>query len=228
MAETIPLTDEEIQTILELFPSAYSKDPSNEFGKVLNLILAPLFDLENEIENVEEVSGINGAYGEHLDKHGENVEQLRGGSNDDLFKLLIRSKIRSNLSAGDVNSLLGYIAAVLQIPIDDVSVIEPDWNADSYEAASFEIRVPYNTLSNLLVTIKQFIDTINKLTAAGVRVALFGDGTFVFASQKGTSDYTPELDSDDSDGFGGFSDLNQSTGGSLGAVYDPEKQSIVI
>jgi len=218
----------DINELLDKLPDSFIKESDSNLGKFLKLTFDEIDQLQGVAKEVKQSKNITTATNKTLDRHGKNVNQLRGEASDDLYRLQIRSKVRSNLSSGDVNSMIRYISAILQIDRQEIAIEEPDWTSSNYEPASFEVRVPYSSLSNLLVTINQFLDTIDKITAGGVRVALFGQGTFSFASQEGTLDYTPEYDNDPSDGYAGFSDLDQVDGGELGAVYDPEEQVVVI
>ncbi|QTL96571.1 hypothetical protein GM661_00590 [Iocasia frigidifontis] len=217
-----------LEEYLNRLPDVFLKITDSNLGKFLQIFVDEISQIEKAKDNVEEISSLENAYGKSLDLHGANVGQLRGRAHDELYKLLIRSKIQSNLSGGDVNSIIDYIVTLLQINRDDIEIIEPDWSAISYEPASFEVRVTAGVLSNLLVAIDQFTSVLNRLAAAGVRPYLSGKGTFALADEPQFDEqgnYIPVIDEDDSDGLGGFSDENQEIGGTLGAVYQPPDEA---
>lgn len=217
-----------LQDYLDRLPDAFLKLTDSNLGKFLQIVADEIGLINEIVDEVEEVKKLENADGKTLDLHGGNVGQLRGQAHDELYRLLIRSKIQSNLSGGDVNAIIDYIVTLLRIDRDDIELVEPDWEASDYESASFEIRVPLNVLTEMMVTIDQFTTVISRLSAAGVRPWLIGEGAFQLYGEPEfdeNGNYIPQIDEDDSDGSAGLSDEEQEIGGFLSAVYQPPKDA---
>jgi hypothetical protein len=82
------------------------------------------------------------------------------------------------------------------------------------EPAAIFIDIPTDLLNRIGFSINQFGRLANRIVAGGVRANVLFQGTFSFSSQYDLSEYDNEK---------GFADLEQTTGGKLGAVYDPGK-----
>ncbi|WP_408956242.1 hypothetical protein [Natroniella sp. ANB-PHB2] len=211
-----------LKEYLNRLPDAFLKITDSNLGKFLKIFVDEITEIEGAKDEVKEVSRLEDAYGNSLDLHGGNVGQLRGQAHDDLYRLLIRSKVQSNLSGGNVNEIIDYIVTLLQIDRDDIELIEPDWDADAYEEASFEIKIPLEVISNLLVTIDQFTTVVNRLAGAGVRPYLVGEGTFQLVEPNfdENNEYDPIIDENI-----GLADEEQTYGGTLSAVYQPPEEA---
>ncbi len=152
---------------------------------------------------------IDQAEGTTLERIGGNVQQPRGQANDSVYRVLIKSKIKRNLSNGSIDTLVDFLSFILQISKSDVEVIEL-W--DKNEHATLKINVPSNSVTSTGLTQAQFGTLVNLVVAAGVKANVLFEGTFSFSNDYDTSQ------TNDPDGF---ADDERTTGGTLGYAYDP-------
>lgn len=152
------------------------------------------------LADVERVKDIEFAEGDVLDLIGRDVGQPRITDDDNFFRLLIQSRIQANISAGDLDSMSRFAAAILQIDVGDLSINE-------VAPATIYISIPEGALSGG-ITLDQFMLIMRRVKPAGVGFWTFVDGTFEFASGDEI-----EIDSDI-----GFADDAQTQGGTLSYI----------
>lgn len=162
---------------------------------------------ENNLELIGEYTDIDQAKGKTLDMIGSNYRQYRGLLDDEPYRVLIKSKIKRNLSDGSINTLIDFFSVILQVPSSEIEIIEL-W--EQGQSATIKMEFPLDAIVATGLSLSQFSAFINTVTAVGVRAEVLFEGTFSFAS--GTSE---EIDSE-----AGFSDENGSTGGYFGAMLD--------
>lgn len=119
-------------------------------------------ELEQGFSDIKKSRNIDQATGKSLDYLGGNVGQLRQGEDDDLYRLLIKTRIIANLSNGDIptiNKVLSILTKDLFLGLIEV------WGDDEYdrEPAAFRLELSYNT--NLIP-----FDIVDKIKSAGIRV----------------------------------------------------------
>lgn len=121
-------------------------------------------ELEKGFASINDSRNIDKAQGETLDKLGANVGQFRFGEDDDLYRLLIRTRIIANLSIGDIPT----INKVMSILVKDIFLgIKETW---FYEKHRNEPAAIVLQLSEIWSNIP--LEIINRIKAAGVRVIL--------------------------------------------------------
>lgn len=118
----IEFTKQNLEELLEKYTSNYSKNKNSNWGKFNDIFLQELNELKQLNEDININKNINGSFGKNLDRHGKNLNQLRGGLSDELYKALIKAKLRANLSSGDVNSLIEFIATAFQLERKDIKI----------------------------------------------------------------------------------------------------------
>ena len=194
-----------LQKMLRRITDNYSKDPDSNVGKLLNIAATEIEDLEETANKIRLWRDIDEAEGETLDRIGYNVQQWRGQANDDIYRILIKSKVARNRSDGSVNTIIEVLAITLDTEEENI-VVQELWET---EPAAIQVDVPTALLNEIGFSFTQFGRLVNRIVAAGVRANVLLQGTFEFSE-------TLESDSE-----AGFSDTNQEVGGYLGAVYDP-------
>jgi hypothetical protein len=194
--------------MLKRLTDAYNKDPDSNTGKLLKIIGTEIDQLEQTTQDIKAAHQIDNATGYSLDRIGNNVQQLRGQITDEIYRVLIKSKTQRNLSDGSVETLIKIFSFLLNIPANEVEIIEL-WNN---EPASFQLNVPASALNSIGLSVGQFGELVDIVAAAGVKAVSLFQGTFSFSSQESVSE---------TDSNAGFADLAQTTGGTLGAYYDP-------
>lgn len=121
-------------------------------------------ELEKGFASINDSRNIDKAQGETLDKLGANVGQFRFGEDDDLYRLLIRTRIIANLSIGDIPT----INKVMSILVKDIFLgIKETW---FYEKHRNEPAAIVLQLSEIWSNIP--LEIIHRIKAAGVRVIL--------------------------------------------------------
>ena len=201
----------QFSNILKRLTSNYRKDEQSNNYKLLKLAADEIETVKELFEQIEIFRDIDQAEAAALDNIGRNVGQQRGATNDEIYRVLIKSRIARNLSGGDINTVIRVIALTLNTDVENVEIIEL-WNTLDEEPAAVQINIPTALLNEINFSITQFGRLVNRIVAAGVRANVLFEGTFQFSSQ---------LDVVETDIDTGFSEVDQLEGGKLGAIYDP-------
>jgi hypothetical protein len=202
-----------LRRMLEHLTDNYQKQPQSRIGKLFTLVAEELDQVKDTLQEIERARDMDQASGETLDRIGYNVQQYRGQANDEIFRLLIKSKIARNLSTGDINTLIHIISITLDADPAEIEIVELHSHPTAPEPAAIALlSIPLQRISQAGMSIEQFSMMVQRMVAAGIRVnSISLAGTFQFAS--GTeSEYDAES---------GFANPEQTTGGKLGAVYAP-------
>lgn len=152
----------------ELYFKAWCRLPER-FRKTNNLDLYYVLyggygELEKGFASINDSRNIDKARGKTLDKLGSNVGQFRRGEDDDLYRLLIKTRIIANLSIGDIPT----INKIMSILVKDIFLgIKETW---SYEKHRNEPAAIVLQLSEIWSNIP--LEIIHRIKAAGVRVIL--------------------------------------------------------
>lgn len=202
-----------IQELLGRLTDVYRKDPNSNIGKLMGIFAHELERLKATQQRMSEWRDIDRAEGTTLDRIGANVVQPRGVATDEVYRILIKSKIARNLSKGDINTIVRVLSTALNAPSSEIKIAEKFNDSFQPEPAAISlIKVPTKHLNEVGMSPLQFGQIIQKTVAAGVRVAQIElTGTFQFSSQYDQLETGPT----------GFADEEMTTGGSLGEVYVP-------
>lgn len=196
----------------EYLPDYYRKDDSSNTGKLFKIIEKQEGILNTTYERMKAWRDIEQAEGQVLDDLGENINQPRGQATDEIYRVLLKSKLARNLSTGDINTIIRVLAIALDTDYENVT-IQPKWNdpTDPEPAAIKLIEVPLVRLNEVGLSPSQFVRIIQRTVSAGVRVeSVELEGTFEFG--------TTTLETDDN---AGFADINRTVGGYFGSVFQP-------
>lgn len=123
-----------LSDMLYLLPSAYSKtdyDNCNR-GSPLTTNIGKLFAVFAwGIENVQEQADlillwddIDNARGAVLDRYGKNFGVERMSSDDEFYRLAIRVKLMSQLSGGDIDTVIQATGALLGVDVENIVLDE--------------------------------------------------------------------------------------------------------
>lgn len=202
-----------VKDMLRRFADTYNKNPESNLGKMISILHGELARVGETLERVCEWKDIDAAQGTTLDRIGSNVVQPRGAATDEVYRVLLKSKIARNLSKTDVNTIIQVLALALDCDYSDIKIQEKFADPLEPEPAAINlIRVPVRRLNEVGMSPLQFARIIQKTVAAGVRVAQIElAGTFALSSQYDVLE-TSSL---------GLSDTDMTTGGELGTVYAP-------
>ncbi|MCU6794154.1 hypothetical protein OB236_18785 [Paenibacillus sp. WQ 127069] len=206
-----------VRDMLRLLTDNYNKSPQSNIGKLLSIINDQLNDLLQTLDTMEKWRDIDLAEGTTLDGIGQNVAQPRGAASDQVYRILIKTKIARNLSRGDINTVIRVIALAVKAEYSEIEIQEKYTETLEPEPAAISLlRLPLSRISDSEIDLRQFARIIQRTVAAGVRVdAVELQGTFSLASGD-------ELELDMAVGF---ADIDQTTGGTLGAVFTPSVET---
>lgn len=200
------------EKVMNNLPDSYCKSKDCNNYKLFQCI-TPEFDLlVRQILELRKSINIDYAHGGTLDKIALNVNQARGSVNDIVLRTLMKAKIAADMSEGTIDTLLDVIGFIIGDETNKSQVEEMYNDSENPEPAAINIIVPAEGIIDAGVTLGQFVALITNIKAAGVRVYANLQGTFEFGE---IAEYGPEYDT-------GFADIEQTTGGSLGILYDPE------
>lgn len=201
-----------VQDMLRRLTDVFRKDPDSNIGKLMAIFAEQLQKLEQTVQRVEEWRDIDKAEGTTLDRIGENVGQPRGVATDEIYRILIKSKIARNLSKGDINTIITVLATALNTDPSEIRIVEMYNDPIAPEPAAISIiQLPLRRINEVGMDPTQFARIVQRTVAAGVRVGVIElVGTFEYGSIGDPPD--PER---------GFADINQTFGGTLGAAYSP-------
>jgi hypothetical protein len=201
-----------VQDMLRRLTDVFRKDPDSNIGKLMSIMAEQLQKLEQTVQRVEEWRDIEMAQGTTLDRIGENVAQHRGAATDEIYRILIKSKIARNLSKGDINTIISVLSTALNTDPSEIKIEELYSDPVAPEPAAISlIQLPIERINAVGMDPVQFAQIVQRTVAAGVRVGVIElTGTFEFGSVGDPPDPTA-----------GFADVDQTTGGTIGAVYSP-------
>jgi hypothetical protein len=121
--------------MLGLLTSAYRKSDEHRIannlplgsniGRVFSVFGWGLELIQENAERVRLWANIDHAKGKVLDRYGANFGVHRGGANDMFYRLMIKTKILSQISGGDMETVIGAIASLYEIdPFDNIEINE--------------------------------------------------------------------------------------------------------
>ncbi|PZD96481.1 hypothetical protein DNH61_07810 [Paenibacillus sambharensis] len=199
-----------MKKMLDLLTDVYDKSPVSNIGKLFQIGARELQRLQTTLERIGHWRDIDQAQGKTLDRIGENVLQPRGSAADEVFRILIKSKIARNLSRGTVDTIIAVLSTVLDCRPSEIRIKELFHDPLQPQPAAISlIQLPVDRLNRVGMNPEQFAQIIQKTVSAGVSVGHIElTGTFSYGAV-----------GEESDSEAGFSDLEQTVGGTLGAVY---------
>lgn len=198
--------------MLSRLTDVYRKDPQSNIGKVIKILTDELDLLKTTFDRIEEWRDVEKAEGAVLDDLGMNVGQPRGAATDEIYRILLRSKVARNFSDGTIDTIIRVISIAVSVDPKEIRIQELYNDPNNPEPAAIGfIQIPLRKLNEVGMSPKQFVQIVQKTVAAGVRVANIELlGTFSFSSHPTQSEYSDTL---------GFSDIDQTIGGYLGAMF---------
>ena len=187
----------------------YNKNPESNVYKLMSITAGVIQDNEDDLNKIGAWRDVDQAEGKALELLGQNVRQNRGQAADEVYRIMIKSKIMRNLSNGSINTLIDFLSFILQIPKTSVKINEL-WSIGG--PGDLKIDLPMDAISSTGLSRKQFGTLINLVTVAGVNAEVLFEGTFAFSSVYDASETSTAT---------GFADDAQTTGGTLGDTFDP-------
>jgi len=200
------------ELIIGLLPDSYAKDIGTNTYKLFQCI-TPEYDLVKDTCNeLRKSLDIDYAFGRTLDKLGRNVNQTRGTTSDIVLRTLIKAKIAADMSEGTIDTLLDVIGFIIGDESKGSQIIELYNEPEIGEPAAIQIISPIEGIIGAGISLSQFVQLMINIKAAGISVTADLQGSFEFGE---IVEYGPEYEN-------GFADIDQTQGGSLGVLYDPD------
>ena len=222
--------DNSIDNLMIRLPSYMKKEEEGTNYSLLSLGSLELDELKKVAEKLANTIVIDEAEKYNLDRIGENIQQRRGYLKDRIYKILLKARIKINISSCTVNEIIEILATIFETNAEDVEVEEPFWGTfkfssksdtpeyDDYgfnsgklatnptECAHIKLYIPPSSLNSIGFSRQWLEELMKEISAAGVSVELALRGTFAFASEPDQPEYNSEQ---------GFDS------GTLGAYFEP-------
>lgn len=197
---------------IDMLPSIFEKNEKSNISKLMLIFEEQTDKLTETMNKAIEWRSIDNAQGSTLNELGNNVGQNRGLSSDEIYRVLIRGKVARNCSDGTINRMIEALSISLSCPPSEIHIISSFDSEDDKEPAAIIIKkFPLSYLNKSGLTISQFLQITESISSGGVRIAFVNlEGTFYFSDK--------EIESSSL----GFSDVEETTGGTLGGVFIPE------
>lgn len=163
----------------------YNKDPNSNIGKLISILHGELQKIVDTQDKIKDWRDVDKARGSTLDRIGQNVDQPRGAATDEVYRILLKSKIARNLSKSDVNTIIQVLALALNAPVSEITVQQKFADPTDPEPAALKIiKVPLEAIAAAGMSPRQFVQIVQRTVAAGVSVsAIQLSGTFKFSNR---------------------------------------------
>lgn len=123
-----------VTQMLEMLTSAYTREdlihiprgqpPKTNIGR-LHSVIGWGFDIVKEnAERVKLWDDLDQAKGKVLDRYGSNYGVMRGTASDSIYRIMIKVKIISMLSAGNLDTIINAAAVLFNVAPEDVDIDE--------------------------------------------------------------------------------------------------------
>lgn len=202
-------------TLLRKLTDVFTKNPNSNIGKLFLIISEQFEDIESATTNIDNWRDIDQAEGSTLDLIGAARGQQRGKLSDELMRVLIRARIARNNSDGTIDSIIQALALSLNTAPSTIK-IKALWSEGQPAALMIE-GLPLEALNKVGMTVSEFGAIAQIITASGIQITSVDlSGSFALSSVNNVLQTSVEF---------GLAPLDKSTGGTLGASYDPSQGS---
>lgn len=200
--------------LMEKLTDNYNKDPKGNIGKLFKIITDELMEIQSTFKKINDWRDVDNAEGFGLDRIGFNVRQFRGMAPDEIYRVLIKSRIARNRSDGSINTIIRVLSMALDTDPSELKIVEGYTDPMEPEPASIKVmELPIKRILDIGMTAEQFARMAAKTTAAGVGVKeIQMYGTFQLSIMPAELEVDPDT---------GFSDIDMQQGGELGMIYQP-------
>lgn len=164
-----------VKQLVSLFTDHFRKDEESNTYKLMQLFSDELQLLEETNNRIIEWRNIDKAEGKQLDLIGQNIVQPRGTATDEVYRIMLKTKIARNLADGTLNGLITAIAYVLQVDKREIKVTEM-WDLLNQPACIAVEAIPLDKINNAGLTANEFEDILRSLVSAGVKLLLMSSG----------------------------------------------------
>lgn len=158
--------------MLDALTSAYSRRDRDNLqqgapvetliGKLFSVLAWGLNTVQEQAELIRLWDDIDHARGAVLDRYGANFGVKRFGADDRFYRLAIKVKLLSQLSGGDIDTVLNAAASLFEIPVEriDMDEVFPDKISLNIQEADLSPET--------LATVAEIAEMIKRILAAGI------------------------------------------------------------
>lgn len=168
--------------MLDALTSAYSrKDHDNlrrgapvetNIGRLFSIFAWGLGLVHKQADLIKLWDNLDYACGSVLDRYGANFGVKRFGANDVFYRLAIKVKVLSQLSGGDIDTVLNAAASLFEIPAENITLTE-------LFPAKIRLDIRESDLSPETLSIMDEIAAmIKRILAAGVGINIRAKSEF--------------------------------------------------
>ena len=200
--------------LIDKLTDNYNKNPKSNISKLFKIITDELMEIQSTFQKINDWRDVDNAEGFGLDRIGFNVRQFRGMAPDEIYRVLIKSRIARNRSDGSINTIIRVLSMALDTDPSELKIVEGYTDPIEPEPASIKVmELPIKRILDIGMTAEQFARMAAKTTAAGVGVKeIQMYGTFQLSIMPAELEVDPDT---------GLSDINMQQGGELGMIYQP-------
>lgn len=205
------------KSIVKRFADYFDKSPDSNISKLMSIFATEAQEVKATNDRIRHWRNIDNAEGVGLDLIGQNVNQPRGVANDEVYRILLKSKIARNLSDGTIDTIIQVLSIALSVEPKLIKIKEKWDDPEEPEPAAIRvIELPLTKLNEAGLDPTNFVRIVQQTVAAGVKVGVIElTGTFEFG------DITNSIDTNK-----GLGDINdEGIGGYFGAVYTPSQDN---
>ena len=186
---------------INALPDSYAKHTDSNNYKLLSMEYPLVAALREDIQAVQDTLDIRIATGKTLDLYGAIYGQSRGSMTDEQYRIIILQKAARCLAGCDYESVVNSLAVALGVSPSEFVLVEGDGEVTID-------KLPLSALQNIGITSKQAWQIVKSMMPAGISLASMNlGGTFEFSAF-----------ADEYDELAGFGDIEQTIGGTLGAL----------
>lgn len=202
------------RSIISFFTDFFRKDEDSNLYKLIDIYSSEFSRVKDTNDLIIRWRNIDEAQGVALDLIGENINQPRGKATDEVYRILLKSKIARNLSDGTINTIIQVIAVALSADVKEILIVE-GWEENPEARPSIKMmQLPFDKLIASGIDPMNFITLVKRTVAGGVTVeSIELEGTFELGDALAPNNVDNER---------GFGDANdESIGGYFGLMYSP-------
>lgn len=97
---------------------------STNIGKLFSIFAWGLDSVQEQAEIIQLWDNLDNAKGSVLDRYGANFGVRRSGSSDVFYRLAIKIKLLSQLSGGDIDTVINAASSLFSVPLERVRLTE--------------------------------------------------------------------------------------------------------
>lgn len=152
------------QKMLDKLMDTYNKSSDSNIGKLIQLVAEQIDKLHATNKRINDWRDIDQAEGKALDELGRDVGELRLQRSDALYRDGIKTKIKANLSKGDIETIIELALVYFG---SDLIKLDEAWTLDRYDNEPAALVLSFED-SQLIENVP--FKALERVIAGGVRL----------------------------------------------------------